>query len=95
MIWRFRWKGVLPIVVSLVVLAFIAGPRTCRRFVTYIRTAVATGAGVWVGNASAQSFSWFVDDSGRGTCRICRSAVLLAVPMALFSLDGRAALAPS
>ena len=85
-IWRFRWRSVLPIVVSLLVLAFIAGPANLQTFVTYLRTAVATGAGSWVGNASAQSFAWFVNALGPWYLPHLPAGVLLAVPVALFLL---------
>jgi hypothetical protein len=85
-IWRFRWKSVLPIVVSIVVLALIAGPANLQTFVTYLRTVVAGGAGSWVGNSSAQSFAWFVDTLRPWYLPHLPGSVLLAVPVTLFLL---------
>ena len=85
-IWRFRWKSVLPIVVSTVVLALIAGPGNLWTFVTYLRTAVSTGTGSWVGNASAQSFAWWIDLIRPWYLPHLPVALLLAVPIALFLL---------
>jgi hypothetical protein len=85
-VWRFRWRSVLPIVASLLVLAFVAGPANLQTFVTYMRTAVAGAAGSWVGNSSAQSFSWFVDALGPWYLPHLPAGVLVAVPAALFLL---------
>jgi len=59
LIWRFRWKSLLPLVVCNLILALSAGPTNLTNYVHSGMHSMAQGAD-WVGNSSAHSFSTWV-----------------------------------
>lgn len=82
-IWRFRWRSVLPIVVVNVLLALIAGPGNLVGFFRNSSSMIQNGAS-WVGNESAKSFSWWIDQIHPWYMPHVPTAALLAVPAVVF-----------
>jgi Glycosyltransferase family 87 len=83
LIWRFRWRSILPIVVTNTALAFVAGPQNLARFLRDMHTSIATGSS-WVGNSSAQSFSAWIDWLHPWYLVHVRPEVWLAIPVTIF-----------
>ena len=86
-IWRFRWKSVLPLIVVNLVLAFSAGPENLLNYFRAMTKAMAQGAG-WAGNSSAMSFSTWVDWLHPRYLPHLPVALLMAIPIALFLCTG-------
>jgi hypothetical protein len=81
-VWRFRWRSVVPLVACNVVLALSAGPRNLLNFYRNGTRMTAQGAD-WVGNSSAQSFSAWVDWIDPRYLPHLPVLLLLATPAAL------------
>ena len=82
-IWRFRLRSVLPIVAVDVLLALIAGPGNLVGFFRNSSSMIENGAS-WVGNESAKSFSWWIDQVDPWYLPHVPTAVLLTVPAVVF-----------
>ena len=82
-IWRFRWKSVLPLVACNMVLALSAGPANLANYFPNMTRSMAQGAD-WVGNSSAKSFSTWVDWLDPRYLPHLPVALLIAIPVALF-----------
>lgn len=85
LIWRFRWRSIVPIAVVNVVLALIAGPKNLILYLGHMTGAVSNGA-AWVGNQSAQSAAWWVGQLYGPNAPQIPVVVLIAVPAAVFAL---------
>ena len=83
LIWRFRWRSVLPIVAVNVLLALIAGPGNLVGFFRNSSSMIENGASL-VGNESAKSFSWWIDQIHPWYMPHVPTAALLAVPAVVF-----------
>lgn len=83
LIWRFRWRSLLPIVLSNAILALIAGPENLVHYMHNMTGAIAVG-GEWVGNSSAKSFSAWIDYVNPWYLPHVPSVVLLAIPAVVF-----------
>jgi hypothetical protein len=81
-IWRFRWRSVVPLVVCNVVLALSAGPQNLLNFYRNMTLMTAQGAD-WVGNSSAKSFSAWVDWLDPGYLPHLPVVLLIVAPVAL------------
>ena len=82
-IWRFRWKSALPLIVCNVVLALSAGPQNLANSFPSMTRGMAQGAD-WVGNSSAKSFSTWVDWLDPRYVPHLPVALLIAIPVVLF-----------
>jgi len=82
LVWRFRWRSVVPLVACNVVLALSAGPQNLLNFYRNGTRMTAQGAD-WVGNSSAKSFSAWVDWIDPGYLPRLQVALLIAIPVAL------------
>lgn len=78
-IWRFRRKSILPLVVSNVVLALCAGPGNLINFLSGLGSFVAADY-FSASNSSAKSFSMFVDELYPLHLPL---SLLIAIPVAL------------
>lgn len=84
-VWRFRWKSVLPLIACNLVLAFSAGPQNLLEYLHNMTGALGPGS-AWVGNSSAESFSTWVDWLNPGYLPHLPVTLLLAIPIVLFLL---------
>jgi hypothetical protein len=82
LIWRFRWKAILPIIACNVVLSLSAGPENLVRFLSGVTSLMTVGYD-WVGNSSAKSFSAWVDLLHWGYLPHLPAKLLIAIPVAL------------
>jgi hypothetical protein len=87
LIWRFRWKAILPIIACNVVLALSAGPGNLISFLLSLGQMIR-GAD-WVGSSSAKSFSFwagmpFHDNVTGSYSGAVLVALLLAIPAVVF-----------
>lgn len=78
-LWRFRHKSVLPLIVTNVVLALSAGPANLASFFSAIGSFVAADY-FSASNSSAKSFSGFVDQLYRLYLPV---SVLIAIPVVI------------
>ena len=81
--WRYRWRAVLPVVVTNLVLLLIAGPANAWHFLVNVRS-MQGHPYYWVGNHSAASYAHALRSIYSGLPSWLGSALLL-VPLALFA----------
>lgn len=82
-IWRFRWKSILPLLACNAVLALSAGPRNLVNYF-HSMTRATNMESAWVGNSSAKSFSTWVDWLDPRYLPHLPVALLIAIPVVLF-----------
>lgn len=85
LIWRFRWKSILPLVVCNLILALSAGPRNLTNYVHSGTRSMAQGAD-WVGNSSAHSFSTWVTWLRPSYLLQLPVSLLIAIPLVVLAL---------
>jgi hypothetical protein len=84
-IWRFRWRSIVPLVACNVILALSAGPENLGRFLSGITSMQVGESGyLWVGNSSATSFSAWIDFLHTGYLPHLPAELLVAIPVVLF-----------
>ena len=81
--WRYRWRAVLPVVVTNLVLLLIAGPGNAWHFLVNVHS-MQGHPYYWVGNHSAASYAHALRSIYSGLPSWLGSALLL-VPLALFA----------
>jgi hypothetical protein len=86
--WRYRWRAIVPVVVTNVVLLFSSGPSNTWRFLTNLRS-MQGHPYFWIGNHSAASFADLVHStvhrtpSWFGSFLLLCSVVIWAVTMVI------------
>lgn len=84
-LWRFRWKSVVPLIVCNVALALSAGPENLARFLSGVTSMQAGGMDyLGVGNSSGKSFSAWIDSLHKAYLPHLPTALLIAVPILVF-----------
>jgi len=86
LIWRYRWRAVMPLIVTNLALLLVAGPRNAVLFVRNL-SGFQGAPLLWVGNHSAAGFAWTVADSiGLGGSWIVPALLLASFALWAFAV---------
>lgn len=82
-IWRYGWRWVGAVGVSLTAVMLVAGPSNAHRFAGRLSDVVSNGLSYWIGNHSAASFAGSLSTAW-GVSAVTFGRVLLVIPILLW-----------